>query len=144
MAVDPYHQDAPFDDDDLINDYMEEDDYGPPTGMDSGMDYDETFLEEMMDAQNNGVENQQHTMTKVVEGTQLLHEKHDENEVKPHQKGQEGGDLIMDKEIGHTSNSNTVPIEVTIDTFNGTSAEAILRKDKESQLYSFERYVSSF
>lgn len=140
MAVDPYHQDVPFDDDDLINDYTEEDDYGPP--MDSGMDYDEAFLEEMMDAQQNGGENQQHPTTKAVEGTQSFHEKYKEDEAISHQKDHDG-DLIMDKEIGHTRNSNTVPIEVTIDTgtSNDTSAETIVRKDKESQLYSFERYV---
>ncbi len=158
MALNPVYQDAPFDDDDLINDYIE-DEMIPP-------EYDDAYLEEMM-GEHGGGETATATATatagrnsgtaQVQTGDQInrydLKGQHN-NCMNPQEVGKDNnigipmadtdGDVIMEETNG---NSGGVPMEVTVDQpMQNDTAElnlSSLRKDKESSLYSFERLVSN-
>lgn len=137
------YDDAPYDDDDLINDYMEEDDFGPPA------DYDDDFLEEMMGDQGQGQTQVQTQVEETVQNKNVAQSSNDvenrigsnvkdsfENIIANNRKNQDSDLTIQD----------LVPNEVTIDTAvdhlekeeNNLSS---IRKDRDSQLYSFKRCV---
>ena len=141
----PPFQDAPYDDDDLINDYLEEDDFAPPDN------YDEAFIEEMLEEQ--GEQQQPHpesdkvtNVNNAVNNDKAIESK--ENDVeKTYYNKERDGDFVMeesDEDVSH------VPMEVTIDNTNnvgkgkgGKDARPML-KNRENQLYSFERYAFQF
>lgn len=135
MASPPsFEDDAPYDEDDLINDYMDQDDVGPPTDQ-----YDDAFVEEMMEERY--WEKQQQTAVNPVHvtlnnGDAVKNAETGTN----HIEKERDGDIVM-KDTAHAH----VPIEVTVDmgdtNIGSIQSIPILNKDSDRQLYSFERYV---
>ncbi len=142
MAANPHHNDEPlYDEDDLINDYMEDEDFGPPP------DYDD-LVEEMMedhagnfptntnartDAGDAGVAAVQiNANDDVMEIPSRIEAQYKVNE--------QDIDVIME---GQNEGPIRVPNEVTIDNIveEGEVNQLSSGRNKDNQLYSFERYV---
>lgn len=90
MSTGPPIDDAPYDDDDLINDYMEDDDFGPP------MDDYEAYVEDMMDDEPQD-------------------SKTDGKQFQPDQTTKQVSNLKSNGDIAMEGTDHDVPIEVTLD-----------------------------
>lgn len=153
MAPNPTYEDAPFDDDDLINDYVDDEMPDP--------DYDEAYLEELMNGQDNDKDNQKNANRLPVSSTSdvdpvastpnsnipLVTQPLGTNNRNSNLQRDDDGDFNMEDVNNNETNLDGIPSEVRVDDGAATMDAAAetnfstLRKDKENKLYSFERYV---
>ena len=150
-----YYDDYPFADDDLIDDYIEDEDFGPPPG------FEDDFIEEMMAEEDQDQEQEPPKKNESNNHEDQLFAVNGSGAAKAINKSNRGGEnngLVLhdnEKEIDgdvimrdSTQDANPVPFEVTVgqninDSLleGGKTTDFPLRQDKDSQLYSFERYV---